>query len=106
MYFIATTTTTMAKGTNSPTPVSSSSIKTINKIEAAKAIAERNIKAKSVATVRPTVQQNLSQAATKLMNSNDVSFSIRVFHINTKIYLIFYIYFAEPVAFNSHNTKQ
>ncbi|XP_036230858.2 microtubule-associated protein futsch isoform X1 [Bactrocera oleae] len=68
----STTTTTMAKGTSSPTPLSSGSIKT-NKTEATKAIVERNNKAKSVATVRPTVQQNLGQAstATKLINSND-----------------------------------
>uniref|UniRef100_A0A0A1X139 Muscle M-line assembly protein unc-89 n=1 Tax=Zeugodacus cucurbitae TaxID=28588 RepID=A0A0A1X139_ZEUCU len=68
-----TTTTTKAKGSNSPTPVPSGSLKTINKLEAAKAIAERNIKAKSVATVRPTVQQNLGQATatTKSMHTND-----------------------------------
>ncbi|XP_019844542.2 uncharacterized protein LOC105222299 [Bactrocera dorsalis] len=68
----STTTTTMAKGTNSPTPVSSVSMKT-NKTEAAKTIVERNNKTKSVATVRPTVQQNLGQASasTKLINSND-----------------------------------
>ncbi|XP_036230859.2 microtubule-associated protein futsch isoform X2 [Bactrocera oleae] len=72
MHKKATTTTTMAKGTSSPTPLSSGSIKT-NKTEATKAIVERNNKAKSVATVRPTVQQNLGQAstATKLINSND-----------------------------------
>ncbi|XP_050327361.1 LOW QUALITY PROTEIN: mucin-17 [Bactrocera neohumeralis] len=68
----STTTTTMAKGTNSPTPVSSVSMKT-NKTEAAKTTVERNNKTKSVATVRPTVQQNLGQASasTKLINSND-----------------------------------
>lgn len=72
----------MAKGTSSPTPLSSGSIKT-NKTEATKAIVERNNKAKSVATVRPTVQQNLGQAstATKLINSNDVSYIMRVFLI-------------------------
>ncbi|XP_017479808.1 PREDICTED: titin homolog isoform X1 [Rhagoletis zephyria] len=61
-----TTTTANIKSTGTPTPASADNNKMSNKSEAT----ERNSKTKSVATVRPTVQQSSAPTPSKQTNEN------------------------------------